>query len=146
MQKVKSWASTWADDEKKREEIRKSMRATAALREDGLPTVTPPLGYASVKDAKLGRKVWRPDRHAATVLAAFEAVARGERLADVMRRHDLTYYELDRMLRNRAYTGGFVWRGEFRRCAPEVVPPLVSDELFERAQAGRRASSKSNTS
>jgi DNA invertase Pin-like site-specific DNA recombinase len=140
--KVKSWASTWTDDEKKREEIRKSGRATDALREAGLPTVTPPRGYESARDAKLGRAVWRETREAATVRAAFERVAAGERLAQVQRGLGLSYYELDRMLRNRAYTGGFVWRGEFRRCDPAVVPPLVADAVFERVQALRRRAAK----
>jgi DNA invertase Pin-like site-specific DNA recombinase len=137
MQKVKSWASTWSDDERKREEIRKSGRATQSRRDMGLPTVTPPFGYKSVKDTAGSRKVWRPDSKAPIVLAAFEAIAGGETLADVQRRHHLTYSQLDRMLRNRAYTGGFVWQGKFQACDASVVPPIVSDELFERARIAR---------
>lgn len=147
MQKVKSWASTWSDDEKKREEIRKSGRATQALRDEGLPTVTPPFGYASVRDDASGRKVWRPSRDAPTVLAAFEAIAlRGERMADVQRRHQLTYAQLDRMLRNRAYTGGYSWRGAFVKCDAAIIPAIVSDELFDRVQSARKRISKSEAS
>ncbi|MFA5862698.1 MAG: recombinase family protein, partial [Candidatus Thermoplasmatota archaeon] len=141
MSKVKSWASTWADEQKKSEEIRKSIRATDAVREAGLPTLTPPFGYKLVRDARAGRRVWRAHEHdAATVRAIFEAVASGEHagLTALGRQHSLTYYQVDRMLTNRAYTGGFTWKGKFTRSAPEIIEPLVSEELFERAQAARK--------
>lgn len=138
LSKVKSWASTWADEEKKREEIRKAIRATDAVRDAGFPTTVPPFGYRAEKDAALGRRVWRPHpRDAETVRACFEAIAAGERMADVQRAHGLTYAQLDRMLKNRAYTGGYLWRGEFRRCHASVVPPLVDDALFEAVQQRR---------
>ncbi|HET6404385.1 MAG TPA: recombinase family protein [Candidatus Thermoplasmatota archaeon] len=138
--KVKSWASTWADEEKKKEEIRKAIRATNAVRDAGFPTVTPPYGYRTAKDPTLGRNVWKIDeREAPTVRACFQAIADGARMADVQRAHGLTYHQLDRMLRNPSYLGGYLWRGELRRCAPEVVPPLVDDETWARVRARRGA-------
>lgn len=138
LSKVKSWASTWADDEKKKEEIRKAARATEAVREAGFPTVTPPYGYRAAKDPKLGRKVWKTDeREAATVRACFAAIADGAAMSDVQRAHRLTYYALDRMLRNPSYLGGYLWRGELRRCAPEVIPPIVDEATFERVRTKR---------
>jgi DNA invertase Pin-like site-specific DNA recombinase len=138
LSKVKSWASTWADEEKKKEEIRKAVRATDAIRGAGFPTVTPPFGYVAARDASLGRKVWREDaRAAATVRACFAGAAEGRALADLQREHKLTYAQLDRMLRNPSYLGGFLWKGELRRCAPDVVPPLVDEPTFARAQARR---------
>lgn len=140
LSKVKSWASTWADEEKKREEIRKSQRATAALRERALPTTEPPLGYHSVKDPAIGRRVWRPTKDAATVRALFDAVAADPRtnLSALGRAHGLAPDRVRRILANRAYTGGFTWDGAFRRCDPAVVPPLVDDELFERVAGARK--------
>ncbi|HVM45047.1 MAG TPA: recombinase family protein [Candidatus Thermoplasmatota archaeon] len=138
LSKVKSWASTWADEEKKKEEIRKAVRATDAVREAGYPTVTPPYGYRAAKDARLGRKVWRIEaREAAVVRACFNGYAEGRALAELQREHGLTYAQLDRMLRNPSYLGGFVWKGELRRCAAEVVPPLVDEATFERVRARR---------
>jgi DNA invertase Pin-like site-specific DNA recombinase len=139
--KVKSWASTWADEAKKLEEIRKSMRATDAIRDAGFPTTRPPYGYRAARDASLGRKVWREDpREAAVVRDVYQAVASGahEGLTALGRRHGLTYHEVDRLLANRAYTGGYVWKGAFRRCDPRVVPPLVDEATFERVQSARR--------
>ena len=138
MSKVKSWAATWADESRKREEIRKSVRATAARRDMGYPTQRPPLGYRSVRDKATGRKVWRASPDADTVRRAFAAVLEGKPLAGVQAELGLTYHQLDRLLRNRCYTGGFTWNGAFRRCAPEVVPPLVSDAVFDAVQAARR--------
>lgn len=141
MSKVKSWASTWADEQKKSEEIRKAIRATDAVREAGLPTTTPPFGFELVRDARAGRRVWRADeRDAAVVRAIFEAVASGEHagLTALGRAHGLTYYQVDRLLSNRAYTGGFTWKGKFTKAAPEVIEPLVSEELFERAARARK--------
>lgn len=139
MNKVKSWASTWADEEKKREEIRKAIRATEALREMGLPTVTPPYGYKSVKDPQIGRRVWRPDANAEKVRALYHLA---------LERPDATYTELGhavglerklatRILANRAYTGGFVWKGEFRKCDAAIVPAIVDEETYARVQARR---------
>lgn len=141
LNKVKSWASTWADEEKKREEIRKALRATEALREMGLPTVAPPMGYRSAKDPALGRRVWRADADARKVQALFAAflaapeadyTALGAPLG-------IGRKQVVRILSNRAYTGGYVWKGEFKACAPEVVPPLVSAADYATAQAFLRA-------
>lgn len=138
--KVKSWASTWADEEKKKEEIRKAVRATNAVRDAGFPTVTPPYGYALAKDARVGRKVWKEHaRDGPVVRACYRDAAEGRALADLQREHGLTYAQLDRMLRNPSYLGGYVWNGALRRCAPEVVPPLVDDETFAKVQARRGA-------
>lgn len=139
LHKVKNFASSWADEEKKREEIRKAVRATGALREMGLPTVRPPFGYRTVKDPKLGRRVWRPDGDAPKVRALFEArVARPESsLSELARENGLAPYQADRILANRAYTGGFSWRGAFQPCDAAVVPPLVEPALFEAAQRVR---------
>jgi DNA invertase Pin-like site-specific DNA recombinase len=136
LNKVKSWASTWADEEKKKEEIRKSMRATEARRGMGFPTVQPPLGYRVAKDAALGRKVWRPDADAPRVRALFEArLARpDESLAALAREVGLERKQAERAIANRAYTGGFVWNGVFQACDPAVVPPLVSQEIFDSVQ------------
>lgn len=136
LSKVKSWASTWADEEKKREEIRKAVRATDALREMGLPTVTPPYGYKTIKDPKIGRRVWRESNDAPTVRALFAQAATepATPLAELGRRHGLERDRVWRILRNRAYTGGFTWKGAFHECAPEVVPPLVDAATFERVQ------------
>lgn len=136
--KVKSWASTWADEEKKKEEIRKAVRAHESVREAGFPTTKPPFGYRLARDQDTGRKVWRVDeREGAIVRACFADFAEGARLADLQREHDLTYFALDRLLRNRCYLGGYMWKGELRPCAPEVVPPLVDEATFERVQARR---------
>lgn len=138
LSKVKSWASTWADEEKKREEIRKAVRATDAIRAAGFPTVTPPFGYVAARDASLGRKTWREDAKAAAVVrACFVGAAEGRALADLQREHRLTYAQLDRMLRNPSYLGGYLWKGELRRCAPEIIPPLVDEATFARAQSRR---------
>ena len=137
LSKVKSWASTWADEEKKREEIRKSVRATEARRGMGFPTVQPPLGYRTAKDPRSGRKVWRPDADAPKVRALFDALlARPEEtLAALARGVGLERKEAERALANRAYTGGFVWNGAFHPCDPAVIPPLVDAGAFEAAQA-----------
>ncbi|HUR69870.1 MAG TPA: recombinase family protein [Candidatus Thermoplasmatota archaeon] len=141
LSKVKSWASTWADEEKKKEEIRKSLRATEARREMGFPTVPPPLGYRVVRDPDMGRKVWKLDAAAAKVSALFDAFVAEPALtfSELGRRCGLDAKQVARALRNRAYTGGFVWQGGFRRCAPEVVPAIVDEGTFERAQAALAA-------
>ena len=136
LHKVKNFASSWADEEKKKEEIRKAVRATEALRDMGLPTVRPPLGYRAAKDPKLGRRVWRPDADAARVRALFEAAAArpDASVAALGRELGLTDDQAERALANRAYTGGFLWKGAFHRCDPSVVPPLVDAGLFEAVQ------------
>ena len=140
LSKVKSWASTWADEEKKKEEIRKAVRATDALRKKGFPTVRPPYGYRLAYDERIGRDVWREDaREAHVVRDCFARIAAGQRMADVQAAHGLTYAQLDRMLRNPSYLGGYVWKGELRRCAPEIVPAIVDEGTWERAQERRRA-------
>lgn len=138
LSKVKSWASTWADEEKKKEEIRKSVRATAARRDMGYPTVRPPLGYASIRDRSSGRKVWQETKDAPLIRALFAGVLAGTPLADLQREHGLTHTEVDRILTNRAYTGGFTWDGTFHKCDPTIVPPLVTEADFEAAQLRRR--------
>jgi hypothetical protein len=140
LHKVKSWATTWADEEKKREEIRKSLRATQALRDMGLPTGRPPYGYRSAKDARLGRRVWRAEPREADAVRALYAALLAEPAANLSalgREHDLTPSQVDRILGNPCYQGGFLWEGAFRAAAPEVVPALVSPEEFARVQAIR---------
>lgn len=136
MNKVKSWASTWADEEKKREEIRKSVRATAALRDMGLPTVTPPLGYKSVKDASLGRRVWRETPDADTIRGLYhDALAHPDlTIAELGRRHGLARDRAWRILRNQTYTGGYLWNGTFHPCDPQIIPPLVTPDVWRRVQ------------
>lgn len=136
LSKVKSWASTWADEEKKKEEIRKSMRATESRRAMGFPTVKPPLGYDAARDTKLGRKVWRLNGDAAKVRALFDAALAEPPLplAELAHRAGLDRKQAHRALRNRAYTGGFVWAGAFHKCDASVVPAIVSEDEYERAQ------------
>lgn len=136
LEKVKNFASSWADEEKKREEIRKAIRATDALREDGLPTVKPPFGYTSVRHPERLRRVWRHDENAPIVRAVFEAVAQrpDASRAELARRHKIPSYQVTRILANRAYTGGFVWQGAFVKVDADVIPPLVDEETFERVQ------------
>lgn len=141
LNKVKNFASSWADEEKKREEIRKAIRATEALREMGLPTVKPPLGYRSVKDPKMGRRVWRPDADAPKVRGLYDALLAepDASLSEIGRRFGLAPYQVDRALSNESYTGGFVWKGAFQACHPDVVPPLVARDAWERVQRIRAA-------
>lgn len=140
LHKVKNFASSWADEEKKKEEIRKAVRATEALREMGLPTVRPPFGYRVVKDPALGRRVWRPDADAGKVRALFEAriLRPDEPLAALARDLGLEHYQADRILSNRAYTGGFTWKGRFHPCDASVVPPLVDAAAFEAVRRARK--------
>lgn len=138
--KVSSWASTWADEEKKKEEIRKAVRATDAVRDAGFPTVTPPYGYRLHKEPRMGRSVWQiAEREGAIVRACYDGLLAGRRLAEMQAEYRLTYAQIDRLLRNPSYQGGYMWRGQLRRCAPEVVPPLVTDETWTCAQAARNA-------
>ena len=136
LSKVQSFASSWADEQKKREEVRKSVRATQALRDMGLPTVRPPLGYQSRRDPALARRVWRPDVDADKVRALFAAIVDNptQNRSALGRAHGLQPYQVERTLRNRSYTGGFTWRGVFTPCDPQVVPPLVDADVFERVQ------------
>ena len=137
--KVKSWASTWADEEKKKEEIRKAIRATDAVREAGYPTVTPPYGYRVARDDKLARNIWRIDEHEGPIVRdCYTRAAQGATLAELQRAHRLPYYKLDRILRNPTYLGGYLWRGQLRRCDPHVIPPLVDEATYEQVQAKRR--------
>ena len=141
LHKVKNFASSWADEEKKKEEIRKAVRATEALRDAGLPTVRPPFGYRAAKDPALGRRVWRPDANAEKVRALFAAaLARPDAaVAELAREQRMPAYQAERVLGNRAYTGGFTWRGSFHPCDPKVIPPLVPAEAFAALEARRAA-------
>lgn len=134
--KVKSFANTWGDEGKKLEEIRKSMRATEALREARFPTTSLPYGYRTESDRVSRRKVWRSTEDAEKVRRIFEEIDL-EPLQDqaaLARRYGISRQLLRKILRNRAYTGGFNWKGQFVRCEPEVVPAIISEELFERVQ------------
>jgi DNA invertase Pin-like site-specific DNA recombinase len=134
--KVKSFANTWADEGKKLEEIRKSMRATAALREMGFPTTSVPYGYAPSVDPLSRRPVWVKTPDAEKVRAIFDAFLADPSLEQVgvARHFGISKQLLRKVLRNRAYTGGFTWGGRFVRCEPPVIPPIVTEEEFERIQ------------
>jgi DNA invertase Pin-like site-specific DNA recombinase len=141
MTKVRSWADTWSDSKKKMEEIRKSIRATARLREERIPTTSLPYGYESAPAPQGRHRVWRPTPEAAAVKAMFAAVDASPgapRIRDLARAHNVSPQLVRKILRNRAYTGGFNWAGEFVRCPPEAVPPLVDEALFERVQMKMR--------
>lgn len=133
--KVRSWADTWSDSKKKMEEIRKSMRSTDQLRAEGFPTTSVPFGYEPAWHPSVKRRVWRPSPDAPRVVALFEraaALPAPVPFADLGREQGLSKQLVAKILRNRAYTGGYTWRGEFRRAAPDVVPPLVPEDLFLR--------------
>lgn len=134
--KVRSFANTWGDEGKKLEEIRKSMRATEAIREARFPTTSLPFGYRSEMDRVSRRKVWRPTADAENVRRLFEEFDAEpfQDQAALARRYGISRQLLRKVLRNRAYTGGFNWKGHFVRCEPEVIPPIIPDELFHRVQ------------
>lgn len=132
--KVRSWADTWSDSKKKMEEIRKSMRSTERLREEGFPTTSVPFGYEPAAHPTLRRRVWRASADAPRVVALFERASRLPApvpVSDLAREAGISKQLAAKVLRNRAYTGGFRWRGEFRRALPDVVPPLIPEALFE---------------
>lgn len=136
LQKVKSWASTWADEEKKKEEIRKSIRATDAIRDMKFPTTKPPFGYDTARDAKMGRRVWKQNKDADKVRVIFQRAAANPNLnrMALARELGLVEYQVGRIIQNRAYTGGFSWKGAFTKCDPAIVPPIVDDTTFGLAQ------------
>ncbi|MHB8605681.1 MAG: recombinase family protein [Thermoplasmatota archaeon] len=128
--------NAYADSAKKKEEIKKSVRATAMLRDDRFPTTSIPFGYESARHESLRRRVWKPTGDAAKVTRAFEAVdsAADVNLSELAREIGVSFHRLRYMLRNRAYTGGFLWHGSFRTAPPEIIPPLVDTARFERVQ------------
>lgn len=135
--KVRSWADTWSDSKKKLEEIRKSVRATSSLREAGIPTTSLPFGYASAPAPRGRHRVWVVTEDAAKVRALFAAAeAAGERVpvGALAKAYGLSPQLVRKILRNRAYTGGFNWAGGFVPCDPGTVPPLVPVDVWERVQ------------
>jgi DNA invertase Pin-like site-specific DNA recombinase len=142
--KVRSWADTWSDSKKKMEEIRKSLRATERLREEGFPTTQAPFGYEAASHPTLRRRIWQPSQDAPTVARLFaradEILARGEPvpLTQLAFEAGISRALAFRILRNEAYTGGFRWGGAFRATSPDIVPALVARDVFERVQTGLR--------
>ncbi len=136
MNKVKSFANTWGDEGKKLEEIRKSMRATEAIREARFPTTSLPFGYRSETDRVSRRKVWRTSEDAESVRRLFDEMDAEpfQDQAALARRYGISRQLLRKILRNRAYTGGFNWKGRFVRCEPEVIPVIIAPDVFERVQ------------
>ena len=136
LNKVKSFANTWGDEGKKLEEIRKSMRATEAIREARFPTTSLPFGYEPGVDPVSRRKVWRPTPEADVVRSVFRSLIEEpfEEFSALSRRHGISRQLLRKILRNRAYTGGFNWKGEFVRAETHVIPPLVDEPVFEEVQ------------
>jgi len=136
MNKVKSFANTWGDEGKKLEEIRKSMKATEAIRSAHFPTTSLPFGYEPSIDAVSRRKVWRPTPQAEIVRSIFQSLLEEpyEEFSALSRRHGISRQLLRKILRNRAYTGGFNWKGQFVRCEPHVIPPLIDEPSFEEVQ------------
>ena len=136
MKKVQSFANTWGDEGKKLEEIRKSMRATQAIRDARFPTTSLPFGYEPSIDPVSRRKVWRATPEAAIVRSVFQSMKEEpwEEFSALSRRHGISRQLLRKILRNRAYTGGFNWKGEFVRAEPHVIPPLVDEATFEEVQ------------
>lgn len=142
LNKVKSFANTWGDEGKKLEEIRKSMRATQAIREARFPTTSLPFGYEPGIDPVTRHKIWRPTSEAAIVRSVFKSIREEpfEEFSALSRRHGISRQLLRKILRNRAYTGGFNWKGEFVRAEAHVIPPLIDEVTFEEVQRilGRR--------
>ena len=136
MNKVRSFANTWGDEGKKLEEIRKSMRATQAIRDARFPTTSLPFGYEPGVDVVTRRKVWRPTPEAEIVKSVFRSIKDEpyEEFSSLSRRHGISRQLLRKILRNRAYTGGFNWKGQFVRCEPHVIPPLIDEASFEEVQ------------
>jgi len=142
MSKVRSFANTWGDEGKKLEEIRKSMRATQAIRDARFPTTSLPFGYEPAVDPISRRKIWRPTPEAEIVRSVFRSIREEpyEEFSSLSRRHGISRQLLRKILRNRAYTGGFNWKGQFVRCETHVIPPLIEEPAFEEVQRilGRR--------
>ncbi|MFA5862697.1 MAG: recombinase family protein [Candidatus Thermoplasmatota archaeon] len=136
LNKVTSFANTWGDEGKKLEEIRKSMRATEAIRSAHFPTTSLPFGYEPTIDAVSRRKVWRQTPEAAIVKSIFQSLIEEpyEEFSALSRRHGISRQLLRKIVRNRAYTGGFNWKGQFVRAEPHVIPPIVEEGTFEEVQ------------
>jgi DNA invertase Pin-like site-specific DNA recombinase len=136
LNKVKSFANTWGDEGKKLEEIRKSMKATEAIRSAHFPTTSLPFGYEPAIDPVSRRKVWRPTTEAAIVRSIFSSLMEEpyEEFSALSRRHGISRQLLRKIVRNRAYTGGFNWKGEFVRAEPHVIPPIIDDVAFDEVQ------------
>jgi DNA invertase Pin-like site-specific DNA recombinase len=136
LNKVKSFANTWGDEGKKLEEIRKSMRATEAIRSAHFPTTSLPFGYEPALDPVSRRKIWRPTAEAAIVRSIFQSLLEEpyEEFSALSRRHGISRQLLRKIVRNRAYTGGFNWKGTFVRAEGHVIPPLVDEGTFDEVQ------------
>lgn len=136
LNKVKSFANTWGDEGKKLEEIRKSMRATQAIRDARFPTTSLPYGYEPSIDPVSRRKIWVPTPQAEIVRSVFRSIIEEpyEEFSSLSRRHGVSRQLLRKILRNRAYTGGFNWKGQFVRAEAHVIPPLVDEAVFEEVQ------------
>jgi DNA invertase Pin-like site-specific DNA recombinase len=136
LNKVTAFANTWGDEGKKLEEIRKSMRATEAIRSAHFPTTSLPFGYEPAVDAVSRRKVWRQTPEAAIVRSIFQSLLEEpyEEFSALSRRHGVSRQLLRKIVRNRAYTGGFNWKGQFVRAEPHVIPPIVDEATFEEVQ------------
>lgn len=136
MNKVKSFANTWGDEGKKLEEIRKSMRATEAIRNAHFPTTSLPFGYEPGVDPVSRRKVWRQTPEAAIVRSIFQSLLEEpyEEFSALSRRHGVSRQLLRKIVRNRAYTGGFNWKGKFVKAESHVIPPIIEEPLYEEVQ------------
>jgi DNA invertase Pin-like site-specific DNA recombinase len=136
LNKVKTFANTWGDEGKKLEEIRKSMRATEAIRSAHFPTTSLPFGYEPAVDPVSRRKVWRQTPEAAIVQSIFRSLIEEpyEEFSALSRRHGVSRQLLRKIVRNRAYTGGFNWKGQFVRAEPHVIPPIIDEATFEEVQ------------
>lgn len=136
LNKVRSFANTWGDETKKLEEIRKSIKATEAIRQARFPTTSVPYGYTPALDGSSRRKVWRPNENAATVTSIFHSLLQepNEEFASLARRHNISRQLLRKIVHNRAYTGGFNWKGEFIHAEPHVIPPLIDTNTYNEVQ------------
>ncbi len=134
------------------EETRKGMAEKAA--QGAYPTRCP-LGYRNVTGAD-GRKAVEPDpAYAPLVAHLFEWYATGSlSLSDlVAKAHDAGFiYKGSRkpvsraaihtLLKNRMFTGRFVWKGAVHQ---GNYPPLVTEELWEKVQAILRGRNRKKT-
>jgi site-specific DNA recombinase len=115
-----------------REEVKKGMREKA---EQGIYPSRPPLGY---QNNKLENSIEIDPQKAPVAKRMFELYASGQyslsALRVVLRKElgvNLAKGYLDRLLKNPFYTGQFYWEDRLYR---GTHAPLVSPDLFERAQ------------